>query len=119
MAVNCVCDEPGHQLCENAVPYWREMEQAARELHQQQQVVDDSQDESCFQEIAERLEKECANLENPEVTLTEVVVAPLTPDDGMLMHSGALEFIPDTDMETLPIDFDQFAFETTLPLTRW
>jgi len=57
MAANCVCKETGGELCENAVPYWKEMEQAARELHQQQQVVANSQDENYFQEIADRLKK--------------------------------------------------------------
>lgn len=39
----------------------------------------------------------------------------LTPDDGMLMHSGALEFIPDTGMETQPfVDLDDFNFEDDL-----
>jgi len=78
------------------------------------QVDNNSQDEDTFQEITMRLEKEISNIEGPELTMTEVVAAPLTPDNGMLIHSGALEFVPDTGMEKYQNEFDAFEFDSDL-----
>lgn len=53
---SCVCDEPGDEICENANPNWKAIEDVARMVYNDMSK-DDSQDVETFQDIKSRLEK--------------------------------------------------------------